>query len=96
MPKVLNIYKDTITDDCIYIGRPSKWGNPFIIGKDGNRYEVIEKYRKWIMTQPDKLSEIVDELCGKDLSCYCSPKACHGDILLEIANKDVDKFDWLD
>lgn len=33
----------------VHIGRPSKWGNPFSIGKDGNRYQVIDKYREWIM-----------------------------------------------
>lgn len=32
----------------IYIGRPGKWGNPFTIGKDGTREEVIVKYEEWI------------------------------------------------
>ena len=36
----------------VYIGRPSPWGNPFEIGKDGNRQEVVEKYATWIFTQP--------------------------------------------
>lgn len=68
----------------IYIGRPSKWGNPFEIGKDGNRDEVIEKYREWIQTQPHLMSSL-HELKGKTLGCWCSPKACHGDVLLELA-----------
>lgn len=67
----------------IYIGRGSKWGNPFVIGKDGNREEVIEKYRKWIKTQP-KLLKALPELKGKVLGCWCFPKACHGDVLLEL------------
>ena len=39
----------------VYIGRPSKWGNPFRIGPDGNREEVIRKYRDWIGKQPELL-----------------------------------------
>lgn len=70
----------------IYIGRPSKWGNPFVIGKDGTREEVIGKYRQWIMAQP-ALLDAIHELKGRTLGCWCSPYACHGDILAEIANK---------
>ena len=69
----------------VYIGRPSKWGNPFSIGKDGTREEVIDKYRNWIMEQP-KLLNCVKELEGKILGCWCSPKECHGDVLAELAN----------
>ena len=69
----------------VYIGRPSKWGNPFTIGVDGNRSEVIQKYRIWIKDQPDLLNEL-SELEGKTLGCWCSPKACHGDVLFEMAN----------
>ena len=64
----------------VYIGRPSKWGNPFTIGKDGTREEVISKYEAYIMNRPDLLSQL-KELQGKILGCWCSPKACHGDIL---------------
>jgi hypothetical protein len=70
----------------VYIGRPSKWGNPFVIGIDGTRSEVIEKYREWILTQPDLLNSL-HELKGKTLGCWCAPKRCHGDILEEMANK---------
>ena len=71
----------------IYIGRPSKWGNPFEIGKDGTRKEVIEKYAAWIKTQPDLLKEL-HELRGKILGCWCSPSTCHGDVLTKMANAD--------
>lgn len=70
----------------VYIGRPSKWGNPFEIGRDGTREEVIEKYRQWIQTQPQLLA-VLAELKGKVLGCWCAPKACHGDVLVELANK---------
>lgn len=67
----------------VYIGRPSKWGNPFSIGEDGNRGQVIEKYRKWIKQQPELMASL-RELEGKVLGCWCSPKACHGDVLLSL------------
>jgi len=70
----------------VYIGRPSKWGNPFVIGKDGTRDEVIEKYRQWLLSNPELLEE-VKELKGKILGCWCSPKKCHGDVLAELANR---------
>ena len=87
--QVLNKYKDNIPPDAIYIGRPSKWGNPFIIGKDGNRTDVIKKYLDWLLSQPELLEQAREELCGKDLVCFCAPKPCHGDILLIIANPDL-------
>lgn len=67
----------------IYIGRPSKWGNPFFIGKDGTRDEVIEKYKEWVHKQ-DYLMKDLLFLQGKKLGCWCKPLACHGDILLEL------------
>lgn len=69
----------------VYIGRPSKWGNPFVIGRDGNRQEVIAKYKTWIQTRPALLADI-PQLKGKVLGCYCKPYACHGDVLAELAD----------
>jgi hypothetical protein len=69
----------------VYIGRPGKWGNPFVIGRDGSRAEVIAKYRAWLASQPELL-DALDELRGKDLVCWCAPQACHGDVLIELAN----------
>ena len=68
----------------VYIGRPSKWGNPFSIGRDGNRQEVIDKYRRYMMDNP--LLEDLEELRGKRLACWCAPQACHGDVLVELLN----------
>lgn len=70
----------------VYIGRPSKWGNPFLIGRDGTRAEVVQKYRDWLVQQPH-LMQSLPELRGKVLGCWCSPLRCHGDVLLELANK---------
>ena len=70
----------------VYIGRPSDWGNPFVIGKDGDRAEVIRKYRQWIMRQPELLARARRELRGQRIACWCAPEACHGDVLAEIAD----------
>lgn len=71
----------------VYIGRPSKWGNPFVIGKDGTREEVIEKYRQWLVPILEEHGVgPIAELKGKTLGCWCAPKPCHGDVLLELAN----------
>jgi hypothetical protein len=67
----------------VFIGRPSKWGNPFHEGRDGTREEVIAKYREWILTQPELLSQL-PELEGKRIACSCKPRACHGDVLVEL------------
>jgi hypothetical protein len=69
----------------VYVGRPTKWGNPFVIGKDGNRDQVIAKYEAWIKTRPE-LMRALPELKGKVLACWCAPEACHGDVLAKLAN----------
>lgn len=68
----------------VYIGRPSKWGNPFEIGRDGTREEVIARYHEWILEQP-QLMAALPELRGKVLGCWCHPNACHGDVLARLA-----------
>lgn len=77
----------------VYIGRPSKWGNPFIIGKDGTREEVIAKYRAWILDQPDLLASL-HELRGRRLGCWCKHPykevPCHGDVLAQLADGRAD------
>lgn len=69
----------------VYIGRPGKWGNPFVIGKDGTREEVVDKYAAWIKTQPALLAAI-PSLKGKRLGCWCAPALCHGNVLSTLAN----------
>lgn len=69
----------------IYIGRPTKWANPFVIGRDGTRDEVVAKYRDWLHEQPNLMAAL-PELADKRLACWCSPQACHGDVLAEEAD----------
>lgn len=74
--------------NATYIGRPSIWGNPFVVGRDGTRAEVINKYRTWIQSNAPEaryIRENIHQLKGKRLVCYCSPLACHGDVLAELA-----------
>ncbi|TLX17296.1 DUF4326 domain-containing protein [Rhizobium sp. MHM7A] len=84
VPRVLNKKLDKPTPNSVLIGRPSKWGNPFVIGADGTRDEVIEKYRQWLLKST--LMDDLHELRGRDLICWCAPLRCHGDILLDLAN----------
>lgn len=79
--KVLN-KRDASASAGVYIGRGSPWGNPFVIGIDGDRAEVIAKFRVWAEQAIGK--EWLAPLIGKDLICYCAPQACHGDVLLEM------------
>lgn len=74
----------------VYIGRPSKWGNPFVIGQDGDRARVIELYRRFLLKSPELLKSL-HELRGKRLGCYCAPLPCHGDVLAEFAERLVDR-----
>lgn len=67
----------------VYIGRPSKWGNPFEIGIDGTREEVIVKYEQYI-TSNQMLMRDLHELRGKTLGCWCKPSSCHGDVLVKL------------
>lgn len=73
----------------VYIGRPSIWGNPFVLGRSGTRQEVVDQYRKWLFTQPALLARI-GELRDKVLGCWCAPQACHGDVLAELADSGID------
>jgi hypothetical protein len=85
----MKVYKKgNAPDNAVYIGRGSAWGNPYVIGKDGDRAEVIEKYRvwayqKWVEDQGYGV-DWLEPIKGKDLVCFCAPLACHGDVLLEM------------
>lgn len=86
-PRVLNKKTDHIPKDAVYVGRPSKWGNPFKIGRDGTREEVCMLYDGWVNGKITAGFLSLEELRCKDLVCWCSPLPCHADILLELANE---------
>ena len=78
---------------AVYVGRPSKFGNPFRIGPDGDRESVIKKYAAWITGQPDLVAAAKRELRGRSLICWCAPEGCHADVLLRIANGETARQD---
>ena len=83
---VVNIKTDKYD---IYIGRPSEFGNPFVIGRDGNRDKVINMYKEYFYARikdQEFLNRILP-LKGKILGCYCKPLTCHGDIIAEFLDK---------
>jgi len=98
MPKVLNKRTDTIPSEAVYVGRPSKWGNPYQIGISGTRGEVIQMYREDLEDALASNPHFLDTLKGKDLVCWChtwdgqgdNPLYCHADVLLELANREVE------
>lgn len=66
----------------VYIGRGSKWGNPFKMYKESERVKVIDQYEAYARNKFSK--EDLEELVGKRLGCFCKPRACHGDVLLKL------------
>lgn len=85
--RVVHLMKETYD---VRIDRQTKWGNPFVIGKDGTRSEVIRKFEKYLKSKPELMAAL-PELAGKTLGCWCAPQACHGDVLLRLANPGVAK-----
>ena len=90
MCRVLNKHHTGVPANAVYIGRGSKWGNPFRIGRDGGRAAVVAKHERWLADRHDLL-RVLDELRGRDLVCFCAPHACHGDLLLRLANASRDQ-----
>ncbi len=93
MPKVLNKRTDVIPADAVYVGRPTKFGNPFKIQKDFPRDVCVAFYAGWMAQdeQSELRKAVREELAGKDLVCWCAPERCHADILLSIANDTSQK-----
>ena len=91
---VVNVNRPLENNDVrVYVGRPSVLGNPFKLGKDGDRQEVIAKYRRWLWEEIKKRERVYKELVGLveferhasdiQLACHCYPQACHADILVK-------------
>jgi len=79
--KVVNLRKAKHT---IYIGRGSIFGNPFVMGRDGGRKQVIEKYEKYLVNNKKVLDAIYNLSKDAILGCFCSPLDCHGSIIIKI------------
>lgn len=85
----------------VYIGRPGKWANPFMLEgyKEkcdskfivSSRREALEKYMEWFFNQPKLMEESKKELKDKILGCWCKPDLCHGDFLVQWIEKEENK-----
>lgn len=90
---VVNRYGPATPMPTYKIGRPTVLGNPFVIGRDGSRDDVIALYREWLIEQfgtgntADRRFRYLlgEALAHPDiaLSCYCAPERCHGDVIKE-------------
>ncbi len=89
MINIINIKTGAAYD--LYIGRAnkwygleaSKWGNPFYLKRESDRIEVLAKYKEYILETPE-LYDSLEELEGLTLACWCYPKLCHGNALIEL------------
>lgn len=78
--------RNTVPAGAVYVGRPSKFGNPFAMRSEADRIAVIAKFEAWMLSKPNLIESCKRELKGKDLVCWCAPLRCHADVLLRIAN----------
>lgn len=78
-------------ENTVYVGRGSKWGNPFPVNEDREPEEAVNAYEWWIREQGGhKLLADIAELCGKNLACWCPlDMPCHAEVLLKLA-RDVE------
>lgn len=105
-PKYNNLQEWMNDSDNVYIGRSgvvfidkqrfpkisSNFANPFKIGKDGNRDEVIQKYETYIRNKLKNnhiLQQELIEMKGKKLGCWCAPDPCHGNVLIQLIEEYI-------
>ncbi len=85
-PRVLNKYKMLPGEEAVYCGRGSPYGNPYPMGPDCTREQSIALFKEYVDQVPYLGTMIQKNLKGKNLMCFCKPKDCHCDDILEIAN----------
>jgi len=89
--KIYNKKIDVIPADAVYVGRGSTWGNPYIIGKDGDRDMVIHKFIKYAFERLELEPNWLIPLENKSLVCFCAPLACHADMLVELSRRTSER-----
>ncbi len=87
MNKIYNYRNGLPPSGTIPVDRSTKYGNPFLLGRDGDRDTICNKYEKYIQQNPHLIVAAKKELKGKDLVCWCAPLRCHAETLLRIANE---------
>ena len=90
MARIVNLKHepDAVANGAVRIDRRTRWGNKFVIGRDGNRHEVIARYRAdlWRRIRAGEIA-LADlaALNSRTLACHCHPKPCHGLVLARAA-----------
>jgi hypothetical protein len=83
---------ERLPPNTIYVGRPSRWGNPFKVSVEASRSDVVDLFEAWAYADTPQAAswreELKLQLRGKDLACWCpvDGKPCHADVLLRLAN----------
>ena len=90
MARIVNLKRepDAVANGAVRIDRRTPWGNPFAVGRDGTRLQVIARYRAdlWRRIRAREIAlEAVAALDGRDLACHCAPLPCHGEVLARAA-----------
>ena len=91
-PRVWNKRDSALPRAAVYVGRPSRWGNPFshLVGAGtfpvASRAEAVACFDIWLEQNPQMQALARVELRGRDLVCWCAPAECHAEILLKVAN----------
>lgn len=86
MPRVWNVRDPRRPRDALYVGRGTIAGNPFVIGRHGDRDAVCDKFQARVEALPELRAALVEFCRGRDLLCHCAPLRCHADYLLRISN----------
>lgn len=86
MIPVLNKKTSGVPNGAMYVGRPSPLGNPFVIGEDGDREDVIAMYYIYFyLMLEDNLFywNVCQAAHAKAFVCWCAPLPCHADVIAE-------------
>lgn len=106
MPRVWNKRAQDVPMEAVYVGRPTKFGNPFshlpstlAAYRVATRDEAVDAFERWLVEQPGLVAAVRRELRGRDLVCWCAPARCHAEVLVRVANEDAAGgrplvFDW--
>ncbi len=99
--KIKNLKNEPING--IYIGRKnsyygleeSKWHNPIKLEKESDRGKVYDEYINYIKLNNDELYNSLEELDNNNLFCYCSPKLCHAEALVELLSDKINNINYI-
>jgi site-specific DNA-methyltransferase (adenine-specific) len=92
---VANMHRDRLLIDWaesvgrrVNVDRTTDWGNPMVLGVDGDRHACVQHYQQYLDMRPGLLRRIPELRGGKVLCCWCAPELCHGDVLTKLANRE--------